>query len=117
MADKVTPLQPPVQGIDLADYKRTLLERFANPKINDTLARLATGGSDRMPKFVLPSLSEALAQGRPHHLLTLVVGGFCRYLRGVDEQGQPIAVQDSRAEELSELANQGRVEPRPLLAV
>jgi fructuronate reductase/mannitol 2-dehydrogenase len=114
---EVTPLLPAVPGIDLAEYKRTLLERFANPKIRDTLARLATDGSDRMPKFVLPSLSEALAQGRPHHLLTLVVAGFCRYLRGVDEQGQPIAVQDGRAEELSELANQGRVDPRPLLTV
>jgi mannitol-1-phosphate/altronate dehydrogenase len=114
---EVTPLLPPVPGIDLADYKRTLLERFANPKIADTLARLATDGSDRMPKFVLPSLSEALAQGRPHRLLTLVVAGFCRYLRGVDEQGQPIALQDGRADELGTLANQGRADPRPLLAV
>ena len=114
---EVTPLLPPVPGIDLAEYKRTLLQRFANPKIADTLARLATDGSDRMPKFVLPSLSEALAQGRPHRLLTLVVAGFCRYLRGVDEQGQPIALQDGRADELRPLAKQGQADPRPLLAV
>jgi fructuronate reductase/mannitol 2-dehydrogenase len=117
MDAEVTPLLPPVPGIDLAEYKRTLLQRFANPKIADTLARLATDGSDRMPKFVLPSLSEALAQGRPHRLLTLVVAGFCRYLRGVDEQDQPIALQDGRAGELRKLANQGRADPRPLLAV
>jgi mannitol-1-phosphate/altronate dehydrogenase len=117
MDAEVTPLLPPVPGIDLADYKRTLLERFANPKIADTLARLATDGSDRMPKFVLPSLSEALAQGRPHRLLTLVVAGFCRYLRGVDEQGQPITLQDGRADELRKLANQGQADPRPLLGV
>jgi fructuronate reductase/mannitol 2-dehydrogenase len=117
MDDEVTPLLPAVPGIDLAEYKQTLLERFANPKIRDTLARLATDGSDRMPKFVLPSLSEALARGRPHQLLTLVVAGFCRYLRGIDEQGQPIALQDSRADELSKLANEGHVDPRPLLAV
>jgi fructuronate reductase/mannitol 2-dehydrogenase len=117
MDTEVTPLLPPVPGIDLAEYKRTLLERFANSKIADTLARLATDGSDRMPKFVLPSLSEALAEGRPHRLLTLVVAGFCRYLRGVDEQGQPIALQDGRAEELRKLAVQGAADPRPLLAV
>jgi mannitol 2-dehydrogenase len=117
MDDEVTPLLPPVPGIDLADYKRTLLARFANPKIADTLARLATDGSDRMPKFVLPSLSEALAQGRAHRLLTLVVAGFCRYLRGFDEQGQPIAIQDSRADELRALAVQGGTDPRPLLSV
>jgi fructuronate reductase/mannitol 2-dehydrogenase len=114
---EVTPLLAPVPGIDLADYKRTLLERFANPKIADTLARLATDGSDRMPKFVLPSLSEALAQGRPHRVLTLVVAGFCRYLRGVDERGQEIALQDGRAEELRKLANQSPADPWPLLSV
>jgi fructuronate reductase/mannitol 2-dehydrogenase len=103
--------------VDLAEYKRTLLERFANPKIRDTLARLATDGSDRMPKFVLPSLSEALAQGRPHRLLTLVVAGFIRYLRGVDEQGQPIVHNDRRADELRPLAGASPSDPRPVLAV
>ena len=117
MDDEVTPLLPPVPGIDLADYKRTLLERFANPKIKDTLARLATDGSDRMPKFVLPSVSEALAQGRPHRLMTLVVAGFMRYLRGVDGQGQTIVLNDSRADELRRLAQASPHDPRPLLGV
>jgi fructuronate reductase/mannitol 2-dehydrogenase len=117
MDEEITPLLPPVPGIDLVEYKQTLVERFANPTIADTLARLATDGSDRMPKFVLPSLSEALAQGRAHRLLTLVVAGFCRYLRGVDEQGQAIVLQDGRAEELRKLANRGQTDPRPLLSV
>jgi fructuronate reductase/mannitol 2-dehydrogenase len=104
-------------GIDLAAYKRTLIERFLNPKVGDTLARLAFAGSDRMPKFLLPSLAEALAQGRPHTLLTLATAGWLRYLRGVDEQGQVIVVQDDRADELRALANQGGTDPRPLLSV
>jgi mannitol 2-dehydrogenase len=115
MDDEVTPLLPPVPGIDLSLYKQTLLHRFANPKIKDTLARLATDGSDRMPKFVLPSLSEALAQARPHRRLTLVVAAFIRYLRGVDEQDQPIALNDSRAAELQPLAVSA--DPRGILGV
>ena len=117
MDDEVTDLLPPVPGIDLTDYKRTLLERFANPKIKDTLARLATDGSDRMPKFVLPSLAEALAQGRPHRLLTLVVAAFIRYLRAIDEQGQPIALNDRNADELRPLAQASKDDPRPVLGV
>jgi mannitol 2-dehydrogenase len=117
MDDEVTPLLSPVPGIDLAAYKRTLLERFGNPKIKDTLARLATDGSDRMPKFVLPSVAEALAAGRPHRLLTLVVAAYIRYVRGVDEQRQPIALNDARAEELSRLAQSSRADPRPVLGV
>lgn len=117
MDEEVTPLLPAVPGIDLAAYKRTLIERFLNPKVGDTLARLAFAGSDRMPKFLLPSLAEALAQGRPHTLLTLATAGWLRYLRGVDEQGQVIVVQDDRADELRALANQGGTDPRPLLSV
>ena len=117
MDEEITPLLPPVPGIDLAEYKRTLLERFANPKIKDTLARLATDGSDRMPKFVLPSVGEALVQERHHRLLTLVVAGFLRYLRGIDEEGRTIAIQDSRVDDLRSRANEGRADPRPLLAV
>jgi mannitol-1-phosphate/altronate dehydrogenase len=117
MDDEVSPLLPEVPGINLTDYKRTLLERFANPKIKDTLARLATDGSDRMPKFVLPSVSEALAQGRPHRLMTLVVAAFIRYLRGIDEQGQPIVLNDNRADELRRLAHGSPRDPRPVLGV
>ena len=65
MVEEVAPLLPPVPGIDLTAYMQTLVERFGNPKIGDTLARLATDGSDRMPKFLFPSLADALAQGRP----------------------------------------------------
>jgi mannitol-1-phosphate/altronate dehydrogenase len=117
MDDEVTPLLPPVPGIDLAAYRRSLVERFQNPKISDTLARLAFAGSDRMPKFLLPSLIEALAQRRPRELLTLATAGWLRYLRGVDEQGNEIVVQDSRADDLRHRANQGGSDPRPLLAV
>ncbi|HEY8598494.1 MAG TPA: mannitol dehydrogenase family protein [Thermomicrobiales bacterium] len=117
MDDEITDLLAPVPGIDLAEYKRTLLERFANPAIADTLARLATDGSDRMPKFVIPSLIEALAQGRPRRLLTLVVAGFIRYLRGIDEQGVPIAINDRHADELCPLAALSTTDPRPVLAV
>jgi mannitol-1-phosphate/altronate dehydrogenase len=117
MDDEVTPLLPPVPGIDLAEYKRTLIERFGNPKIKDTLARLATDGSDRMPKFVLPSVSDALAAGRPNRMLTLVVAAFIRYLRGVDEQGQSITLNDARAEELRPLAQASATDARAILGV
>ncbi len=114
---EVTPLLPPVPGVDLGAYKRTLIERFANPKIADQVARICTDGSARMPKFLLPSVSEALASGRPHALLTLATAGWFRYLRGVDEQGATIPLQDPMADELRTLAAEGGDDPRPLLGV
>lgn len=117
MDDEVTALLPAVPGIDLAAYKRTLLERFANPKIGDTVARICTDGSNRMPKFLLPSLSEALSENRPHRLLILAVAGWFRYLYGVDEDGVTIPIQDQMADELQAGARAGREDPRPLLGI
>jgi mannitol 2-dehydrogenase len=117
MDEEITSLLAPVPGVDLAAYKRSLIERFANPKIRDTVTRLAFDASARMPKFLLPSLSEALAANRPTTLLTLAVAGWFRYLTGTDEQGAPIVVEDQMLDQLQPLAQQGKDDPRPLLQV
>ena len=54
----------PVAGIDVDAYIETLFERFANPAIADTLARLATDASERMPKFVLPTAWDLVSEGK-----------------------------------------------------
>ncbi|MGY1663964.1 mannitol dehydrogenase family protein [Geodermatophilus sp. SYSU D00705] len=117
MDDEVTPLLPRPDGVDLAQYKRTLLQRFANPAIADGLPRLCRRGSTKLPHHLLPSLRQALAEGRPSRLLTLAVAGWCWYLRGTDPAGRPLPMEDPRAEELRALALAGGTDPRPLLGV
>ena len=63
MREEVAPLLQPVPGIDLDEYQRTLIERFRNPKIGDQLARVCLDSSSKVPKFVLPSLRDALVAG------------------------------------------------------
>ena len=65
MDSEATPTLKPVPGIDLPDYKRTLIERFANPGVRDTIARLCFGSSDRIPKWLLPVVRENLTTGGP----------------------------------------------------
>ena len=65
MDTEATPTLLPVPGIDLPDYKRTLIERFANPGVRDTIARLCFGSSDRIPKWLLPVIRENLESGAP----------------------------------------------------
>ncbi len=101
MDEEVTPILDPVEGIDLADYKRTLIERFSNPNIKDKTARICMDGSAKIPKFVLPTVREQLARGGPTKRLALVVASWCRYLTGRDEQGGAIAIEDPMAEVLS----------------
>ena len=54
MDREATPTLRPVPGVDLDAYKPQLIERFANPEVRDTLARLCAESSDRIPKWLLP---------------------------------------------------------------
>lgn len=115
--DEVTPLLSPVPGVDLTEYKETLLIRFANPRIADQVARICLDGSSKMPKFLLPSIHDQLARGYVPRLLTLAAAGWFRYLSGTDEQGRPIPIEDPMAATLQERARAGGPDPRPLLSL
>lgn len=104
MDREATPTLRPVPGIDLATYKRQLIERFANPAIRDTLARLCAESSDRIPKWLLPVVRENLAAGRPVDLSAAIVASWARYAEGFDEEGAPIAVVDARRERIMSAA-------------
>ena len=117
MEIEVTPLLPEVAGIDLADYKRTLVERFSNPTICDQLSRIGTEGSARIPKFVLPSIVEQLERGGPIKLLSFTVACWFRYLNGSDEQGRPMPIIDPYADRLREQALRGGADPGALLSL
>ncbi len=90
------PTLRPVPGVDLDAYQLALIDRFANPAIADTLARLCAESSDRIPNWMVPVATELLAADRPVDLIALVVASWRRYARGVDEQGEPIVVVDQR---------------------
>jgi fructuronate reductase/mannitol 2-dehydrogenase len=117
MREEITGLLPDVPGVDLPAYQRTVLERFANPRISDQLTRLCGRGSTKMPAYLLPSLMAAMAAGRPTALLTLAVAGWCRYLQGRDLAGNPIEIRDARRDVLQSLAVGKDGDPRPLLGV
>ena len=115
LAEEVLPLLPCPPRMDLEDYRRTTMERFANPAIGDSLARLCRRGSTKVPTYLLPSLHEAIERGTPRRLLLLSLAAWMRYLRGTDLAGQPVEVEDARAEALRSLARRGLDDPRPLL--
>jgi len=111
MDSEATPTLKPVPGIDLPDYKRTLIERFANPGVKDTIERLCFGSSDRIPKWLLPVVRENLRSGAPVRLSAATVASWARYAEGVDEHGEPIDVRDQLADILVPLAKTQRENP------
>lgn len=116
MAEVTSTLQP-VSGIDLDHYKRTLIERFANPKIRDQLPRVSLNGSAKLPKWVLSSLRDKLHQDGPIDYLSLTVAAWFRYLNGQDDQGNSIAIDDPMADILSQHARSGGSDPGSLLSL
>jgi mannitol 2-dehydrogenase len=106
-----TPTLRPVLGVDLDSYKGTLIERFANPEVRDTLARLCAESSDRIPKWLLPVIREQLANGGEIDRAALVIAAWARYAEGIDEQGEPIIVVDRLSEQLVSAARRQRTDP------
>jgi mannitol 2-dehydrogenase len=111
MDNEGTPTLPPVPGVDLARYKHQLIQRFANPEVRDTLARLCAESSDRIPKWLLPVVREQLAAGREISHAVLVVASWARYAEAVDEDGRPIEVVDRLRDKLMERAQHNREDP------
>ncbi len=114
---EVTPLLPRPTGIDLTEYKATLVERFANPAIRDQLSRIGTEGSARIPKFVLPSVAEQLQRSGPIDRLSYTVASWFRSLSGQGDAGQTVPVIDPMEAKLRERAKEGGKDPGPLLAM
>jgi len=116
MDREATPTLDPVPGVDLAFYKRQLLQRFSNPQVRDTVARLCAESSDRIPKWLLPVLRHNLASGGEVRLAAAVVASWARYAEGADEQGEPIDVADRRREPLMAAAARSRQDPLAFVA-
>lgn len=89
MADEAAPTLGELPGIDLPGYMATLLERFANPGIRDTLVRLATDGANRMATFTLPAVRANLEAGRPVTLGALMVAAWAEYWALIARGGLP----------------------------
>lgn len=108
MEKEATPTLRPLPGVDLDDYRHTLIARFGNTAVKDTVARLCAESSDRIPKWLLPVVRENLEAGRSVRLSAAIVASWARYAEAVDEDGAPIKVVDRMADRLTETASHNR---------
>ncbi len=113
--EEAVPTLEPITGVDFTAYGRTVLERFGNPQIRDSLTRICEDTSDRIPKFLLPGVFDQLQDGGPVEVCAAVVASWARYAEGVDEKGQPIDVRDPQRDELMRRAQKQRTDPLAFL--
>ncbi|WP_275784289.1 mannitol dehydrogenase family protein [Pararhizobium gei] len=115
--DEIIPIVPPVPDTDLKAYYKQVETRLFNPKIADTIPRLAQDGSNRQPKFILPSTLDRLRQNLDVVGLSLVSALWCRYFEGMSDSGKPIIFNDANAERLQAAALKTRDDPMAFLAL
>ncbi len=115
MTAEAIPTLRPVPGIDVHQYARQLIERFSNPEVRDTVARLCANTSDLIPKFLLPVIRYQLAAGGPFTRSAAVVASWARYAEGADENGETYEIDDVRAPQLRAAAGRQRGHPAAFL--
>ena len=81
LAEEAEPTLDPISGYDVAGYGRAALERFRNPAIRDTLARIATDASDRLSTFLVPVAIEGALAGRQTPMTAAVIASWAEYCR------------------------------------
>ncbi len=108
------PTLSPVPGIDLVAYKATLIQRFSNSAIKDSVERVNT---DAPLNVLVDSIRDRLAVDASIDLLALALAAWLRRVRGEDETGKPIEVKHPLAAALRRNAVAGGEDPRPLLAM
>ncbi len=109
--DEIYPVVEEVPGATQQQYHALLRERFSNPRIEDTIARLCFDGSNRQPKFIVPSVLDNRAAGREVPGLALESALWCRYCFGVNDAGQQIGPNDPDWDRLHTRARQAREDP------
>jgi mannitol 2-dehydrogenase len=116
--DEIIPSVPPVPDTDIQDYFKLIIRRFSNPKIGDTIPRLCLDGSNRQPKFIIPTIADRLKAGKSVTGLALESALWCRYCYGETDSGKPIAPNDPSAwDRLQAASKQAKSDPSAWLAM
>lgn len=101
---EVTPSLGELAGVNLSDYKASLIERFGNIHIKDQVARICSQSSAKLPKFLLPTPLYQLQQNGPIAHTAFLIAAWAIYNLGFDEKGNPLAIDDAKKELLQQKA-------------
>ncbi|WP_315918496.1 mannitol dehydrogenase family protein [Mesorhizobium sp. SP-1A] len=115
--EEIIPVVPPVPDTDLEDYYRLIVKRFANPEIGDTVRRLCLDGSNRQPKFIIPTIADRLKAGRGVAGLALESALWCRYCFGTTDSGAVTEPNDPNWDRMQATAKKAKDDPSAWLAM
>ncbi len=115
ITEEAIPTLSPVPGTDFNEYLNLIERRFANPEIGDTIARLCTDSSNRLPKFILPITQANLDNGGSVEGTALVIALWCRYCAFTADNTNTVELNDEQAVRLQQLATEAENAPESFL--
>ena len=92
-----TTLSPPA-ALNVAAYRRSLMQRFANAAIAHRTGQIAMDGSQKLPQRLLATIAARLDRGQPVAALTLAIAAWVRWQAGRSDSGEIVTVDDPLAE-------------------
>lgn len=116
-AEEIIPTVPPVPGVVLEEYYALVAKRFSNPTIGDTIRRLCLDGSNRQPKFIIPTIADRLKAGQGNEGLALESALWCRYCFGTTDSGKVIEPNDPNWDRMTSTARTAKDDPSAWLAM
>jgi len=118
MEKEVMPTLDEVEGIDVFDYRDTLISRFSNPFIKDTLARICLESSAKLPVFLLPTVRDNLVAGRDVSISAFVVACWSYYSdKHASQDGKPLEINDVLSGTLHRAAQQNETDSLSFLKI
>ena len=91
MTDDVVPTLTPPDGLDLAAYGATVLERFENPALKHRTRQVAMDGSVKLPVRMLGTVRDRLAAGAEPRMISLAVAAWMVYVQRTPDLDDPQA--------------------------
>ncbi|APX92375.1 mannitol dehydrogenase [Halomonas sp. 1513] len=114
---EIIPALKVVDAVAYPRYLESVMTRFGNAEICDTVTRLCANGSTRQPKFILPAIRDALNLGLPIDGLALELALWCHYCRVAGEASQVPMISDPLALRLKAEARKAVRDPQAFLTI
>lgn len=89
----VSPYVPEPDGVNLEEYKFSLLSRFSNKTISDQVARLCGDGIAKLKVYIAPTLAKILNDKKDSSRFAFLIASYCKYIvKGKTESGEKIEI-------------------------
>ncbi|MEV6373517.1 mannitol dehydrogenase family protein [Micromonospora musae] len=116
MVEDVTPTLRAPDDLDLAGYRKQVLQRFANPALRHRTVQVAMDGSQKLPVRLLGTVRDRLAVGAIPRQAALAVAAWMAYVaKGRDAHGRALPLDDPLADRLRVAAAAGAGDPKRLV--